>query len=72
MFESSYSSLTEIFPQVLEETNSEQDSKFFVLTLNFSKQPAIELEPALLTTGCLLTTLTSTLINLPFSPGKPL
>ena len=49
----------------LEKTNSEKDSKFFVIALDFYEQPIIELEPKLPTIEYLLVTVeVSNLIQL--------
>ena len=41
------------------------------MTLDFSEQPTIELEPQLLTTAYLLANVEVIIFNLPFLPGKP-
>ena len=45
--------------------------KVFVITLDFSEQPKIELEPKLLSTACLLANMEVIIFNLPFLPRKP-
>ena len=45
--------------------------KVFVITLDFSEQPKIDLEPKLLSTTCLLANIEVIIFNLPFLPRKP-
>ena len=41
------------------------------MTLDFSQQPTIELEPKVLATAYLLANVEVIIFNLPFLPGKP-